>query len=246
MLIHHHDSENAQSIYWFSETSARTKEGQRFIPIANVQASLGANACSRILFMHAWFGSDTTSAIYGYGKKVALKWISQSTIAANLALQFYEENQSSKVVEEAGKQLFKDLYKCNGDKSLNSLRYHLYSKGVATSKTGFKPENLPPTEAAAGYHSKRVYFQVMEWKSLQTKYNPTDWGWELQDHKFVPTMTDQPLAPKDLLSVVRCSCKTSSCSSKSCSCRKSGLPCVAACLHCFTNGCNNNEKATDL
>ena len=44
-------------------------------------------------------------------------------------------------------------------------------------------------------------------------------------------MTDKRVAPKDLLEVIRCNCK-SGCTSMRCTCRKSGLDCSMACGQC--------------
>ena len=245
MLLYHYDSQRGKGLNWFSEASARTKDGPRYYSIQDLQDQLGTVLCRNILFMHAWFGCDTTSSIYGQGKKSALKWMKDSNVAAKHAPSFYRDNEAPEVIDKAGIELFRDLYKKHWDGSLNELRYRLYIQEVASSKTGLKPESLPPTESAAGLHSRRVYLQVQEWKHLETTLLPVDWGWKAENNKLIPSMTGLPLAPKDLLSIVRCSCKSSGCATKMCSCRKAGLPCVSACLNCCDNGCSNQEKVED-
>ena len=153
--------------------------------------------------MHEWMSES---------KVAAKQWMSESKVAADEALQFYRENQTPRAIEEAGEKLFKDLYKCPQNKFFSSMGYHLYSKSLSASKSGFKPESLPPTQSAAAFHARRVYFQVMEWKSLKTNLDPINWGWKLQVDKLTPIMTDQSLAPTELLLIVRCSCRTSTCS----------------------------------
>lgn len=54
-------------------------------------------------------------------------------------------------------------------------RFH---EKVATNNSHIHPKTLPPTSAAAKYHSLRVYFQVNEWKGRGTELNPLDWGWK--------------------------------------------------------------------
>ena len=200
-----------------------------------------------MLFLHAWSGCDTTSYIHGHGKKSAIKWVRDSTVAMKNASKFYTDDEDPEIIKKAGIELFKDLYLKSYDGSLNELRHRFYVQGVASSKTGVKPESLPPTESAAGLHAQRVYLQVQEWKHLEqaNKLQPVDWGWQIKNGKLVPSITIVRLAPQDLISIVRCSCKTSGCASKSCSCRKAGQPCVSACQNCSINGCNNQEQVEE-
>ena len=137
ILDNHYDTIEHQKIFCYSEVSGRTKEGPIFFSIAEVQSQMGTQVCARILFMNACFGCDTTSSIHGFGKKQAFKWISESNVAAHEALQFYREDLTPRAIEEAGEKLFKDLYKCPQNKSVSSMRYHLCSKSLSTSKTGF-------------------------------------------------------------------------------------------------------------
>ena len=82
---------------------------------------------------------------------------------------------------------------------------------MAAKSTKIKPEVLPPTKKAAQFHSLRVYFQLHEWNNLNSEVlKPEDWGWKLENGKYVPTMTDEPPATSDILNVIRCNCKTSS------------------------------------
>ena len=80
-------------------------------------------------------------------------------------------------------------------------------KKVSVSRSYIEPQKLPPTSAAAKYHSLRVYYQVQEWKGLCNQLAPTDWGWHIVDEMYVPLQTDIQPAPKSLLEVIRCACK---------------------------------------
>ena len=58
-------------------------------------------------------------------------------------------------------------------------------------------------------------------------------------------MTDNDVAPENLLKIIRCKCKMASknmCSTNLCFCRKSGIKCVAACEGCSGNNCHNVEE----
>ena len=79
--------------------------------------------------------------------------------------------------------------------SLDNLCYILYTRSVSRSSlsSGFKLESLPPTVAAAKFHSYRAYLAVQQW--LWNNFCPTDWGWQYWDGSLVPLTTDRPVAP---------------------------------------------------
>ena len=76
---------------------------------------------------------------------------------------------------------------------------------AATATTAIKPQNLPPTDRAAYFHSLRVNLQVIEWKSLMNVILPAEeWGWRLQHGMYEPVITDMSPAPQKILKCVRC------------------------------------------
>ena len=121
---------------------------------------------------------------------------------------------------------------------------------IITTCSALNPENLPPSERAAYYHSLRVHLQVSQWKHLDIHILPSDeWGWSLQDGMFLPVKTDIKPAPEWLLNYVRCKCKTTSknqCGTQSCSCRKNGLECVTACSGFHGELCNNKSELKEI
>ena len=123
----------------------------------------------------------------------------------------------------------------------------MYMRMCSTSTTRPLPERLPPTERAAYYHCLRVYFQVTQWRKLQTTdlgIVATDWGWTFENDQFKPTTTDLKPAPDDILKIIRCSCKSTSknqCGTNTCTCRKNGQHCVSACGDCHGDACLNAE-----
>jgi hypothetical protein len=102
--------------------------------------------------------------------------------------------------------------------------------------------SLPPT-AAAKDHSLRVYHQVQEWKgeAEAEPLNPEDWGWKLKGGHLMPILTDLPPAPKELLEMIRCGCKTG-CITAKCTCRKHGLECTSLCGECRGTACTNAQQ----
>ncbi|XP_031550004.1 2'-5'-oligoadenylate synthase 3-like [Actinia tenebrosa] len=65
---------------------------------------------------------------------------------------------------------------CNDTDLLVLLIYH-GQMNVATGNICVQPESLPPTYAAACFHSLSVYHQVQHWKG--TNLPPQEWGWEM-------------------------------------------------------------------
>ena len=53
------------------------------------------------------------------------------------------------------------LYNGKPSESLDSLRYKRFCENIATNTSCIHPQTLPPTSAAAKYHSLRVYFQIL-------------------------------------------------------------------------------------
>ena len=120
------------------------------------------------------------------------------------------------------------------------LRYRRFCVKVTQNSSPVEPQTLPPTSTAAKFHSFRVFYQLMEWKGGSEHMDPKDWGWHVLDGRLMPIMTDQPVAPSELLDVVRCSCKKD-CSTNRCTCKKHGLPCTSICGECRGTSCTNSQ-----
>ena len=90
---------------------------------------------------------------------------------------------------------------------LGALRYRRFHEKVSESSTTFQMFSLPPTSAAASYHSARVYLQVQQWMGKGGDKDPDEWGWLRVRKRLEPIMTDLPPAPEALLNFVRCTCR---------------------------------------
>ena len=78
---------------------------------------------------------------------------------------------------KAGEQALLCLNNGSAKDNFDSLPYERYSeKGKKSSKPVKATCNLPPTSAAARYHSSRVYFQVNGEKG-GTEFEAIEWGW---------------------------------------------------------------------
>ena len=105
-------------------------------------------------------------------------------------------------------------------------------------------QKAPPMARAAYFHSLRVHLQIMTWKRISVKFDPTQWGWKADGKFLQPIMTDLDPAPGTLLKFIRCKCKVSTrnpCSSNVCSCQKHGLKCIVACGDCHGQNYQNTE-----
>ena len=62
----------------------------------------------------------------------------------------------------AGEEAIIAMY--NGKGTLDSLTHQTICKKVLISNKVLEAKSLPPSSAAAKYHTMRVYYQVLEWK----------------------------------------------------------------------------------
>lgn len=227
----------AHDLFMYSQAKSTTKPN-RIWNVKSMKRQLGAAVCESILFIHAVLGCDTTSRLYGLGKGASLNKFMMSTLFQTQSQQFLAEDASPDVVEAAGEIALVCLYKGKPDESLDSLRYKRFCEKVAVKTSKILPQTLPPTSAAARYHSRRVYLQIQQWKG-NNNLQPVDWGWRMSDGNLVPVMTDLPPAPQDLLNVIQCNCSTD-CGSARCTCRKNNLECSPACGQCRGSSCTNS------
>lgn len=99
---------------------------------------------------------------------------------------------------------------------------------------------MPPTAAAAKFHSLREYYHIQKGKG-NSDLDPEEYGWKLSDECLLPVMTDKEPAPKELLEIIHCNCKTV-CNTRRCKCRLYGLDCNSAYGHCKDVGCMNTPN----
>ena len=69
VLLCHHAEMNANELFFKPEPKQRSKTRQTW-NIKRTKASIGANVCANILFVHAILGCNTTSRIHGIAKGV--------------------------------------------------------------------------------------------------------------------------------------------------------------------------------
>ena len=236
VLLCFHVSPASRRIYFRSDI--RSNKKKRVWDIKQVQQALGQQMCRFLLFSHAITGCDTTSRMFGVGKNVPLKKLKRSNSLSHAAEVFLDEAATVEDVVSAGEKAIVCLYNGSSDDTLDSLRHAKFCERAAKSPTSVKVHKLPPTSAAARYHSMRAYLQVQQWKQPTCPLDPLSWGWSLVQGRLEPIQVDLPPAPETLLQVIRCNCKTD-CSSNRCTCRKHGLQCSTACGNCRGIVCSN-------
>ena len=140
------------------EPKANTRDA-RVWHMKKVKEQLGKELCRSLLFLHAITGCDTTSRLYGVGKATALKKFENALHFKEQANVFSCHSAVSDVVT-AGEKALVSLFGGKPGLGLNALRYQRYFEKLASKTSHIEPQNLPPTAAAARFHSLRVYLQV--------------------------------------------------------------------------------------
>ena len=186
MLCHHADT-SARDLFFIPQPKQRSTT-KKIWDTKKTRAALGPETCANFLFVHAVLRCDTTSGIHGIGKGVALKEIMKDAQFQEQAEVFNNEDATKGDIIEAGEKALVCLYNGRSDESLDSLRYSRFCQKITTGTSSVQPECLPPTSAAAVYHSLRVYHQVQQWRGVALP--PQDWGWKLVDGRLLPLRTD--------------------------------------------------------
>ena len=237
VLLLYHMKPGQKSVFFRSDK--KTTSQVRVYNINKLKILLGPDLCSHLLFIHAFTGCDTTSRVFGVGKKAFFqKFIKGNKDLESCAICFTNPGQTCDTVEDCGYKAMVQLFGGKPTDSLTTLRYNVLKKKVISGTSFVTPEKLPPTASATKFHSRRCYYQIMTWLGKETGLDATEWGWKFENNQFQPVMSDKSPAPDNLLKVVHCSC-TTACTSGRCTCRGYGLPCTSTCGQCQTESCEN-------
>lgn len=216
-----------------------TKQRTRFIPLHSVAAKLGADVCSALVGLHAFTGCDSTSCFVGKGKKAAFSLMSTPRFRSAMA-ELGKEWQPTDLLHYECEALTCALYGVPGV-PINEARYKLF---CAKSPQCYQ---LPPTKDALEKHVQRACYQAAIWRrALMCKPevpSPHNHGWCLHDGELHIDWMSQLPAPREILELVSCRCKSEqSCSTGRCSCMRNGLPCTdcCGCIDCA----NPNKSAS--
>ena len=114
-----------------------------------------------ILPMHVFLECDTVLRVYSIrkGKELLKKILGSKKMQARFR-EFNKKDAEKTSVARNDEEVLSQFYASATELSLNSLRYSILHKKVATATTPVTPETLPPTSNAAMFHSYRTYHQT--------------------------------------------------------------------------------------
>lgn len=211
--------------------------------IGQIESHISKEKMSHFPFVNAITGCKTTSHLFGVGKGTALKKLLKVPEFQTIATTFRDPNSTITEIIESGNRAIVMLYNGKVGQSLNELRYARFAEKVCTAKAVVDVQTLPMTESAAYYHLLRVYLQTQIWLGNE-HLDPTIYGWKIEGNRLTPKTTDLSIAPKKLLSSIKCGCK-GDCTTKVCTCKKNSMACSVACTVCRGICCLNPSKIMD-
>jgi len=88
--------------------------------------------CNELLLVHAYSSCESTSSIFGIGKKVSVPEISE--IMKSCANAFILQNKSQDDISDFGKDLMVDVFGGKSNDTLSSLSHIIITKKVAMLK----------------------------------------------------------------------------------------------------------------
>lgn len=211
------------------------------IGIEPIWRTLGIEKAKALPAFHAFTGADNTGRFSHIGKT---KWLqafmkADREIISSLQLLSAETEVTETMLATLARFVCA-VYCPNGIyiKTIPELRWHLFCKHMAES------DKLPPALGALRQHVLRVHIQARVWAQAsialqEPQLDPLQNGYHKDsDGQLKPTMTDALPAPKAIIEMVSCQCK-SGCSSARCSCRTKNLSCTDLC-QCGSE-CQNDE-----
>ena len=123
--------------------------------ISEIKQKLGTDVSYLMLFYYAVLGCDTTFHFYGIGKGRAVQQLLTDKSFRESAAIFGDKFASLDDIVEAGEKMLLLLYGCPDN--LDTAEKLTFYREVNTATTFVHPQELPPTQAAAKYHSLPVY-----------------------------------------------------------------------------------------
>lgn len=114
-----------------------------------------------MLALHAFGGCDTTSVLFGIGKRSVYKILSdvdQHRFDLDL---MQSPVASADEVSHAGLRLMIALCEGKSEDTRQILRYRAYCRQVSSSLRRIQPERRPPSKNAAHFHVLRVHHQAV-------------------------------------------------------------------------------------
>ena len=143
LLLHYSRTDN-EVIYFPSDANKQLKEREVY-NINLLKETLGKDLCNELRFVYAYSGCDSTSKIFGIGKKSAFqKLVKSDPVMKSCASAFILQNKSPEDISYLGESLMVDLFGGKSNDTLSSLRHVIFTKKVANTQAFVTSERLPP------------------------------------------------------------------------------------------------------
>ena len=220
-----------------------TDSSRRAINLKSIADALGPTKTAALPAFHALTGADVTGSFSGKGKATCWDEFDNASTPilqalANLGCGEQPDDGTRSGVEQLVCRMYQPK---TGIKTVKALRWSLFKKNQAES------ERLPPTQAALHQAILRAHYMLLVWNNDHVANpvlpSPEGYGWQDEDGKWVPVMTNLPPAPEAIIQLVRCKCAKSRCSNNRCQCQKAGLVCTDLCL--CSEDCQNEYAESD-
>ena len=226
---------NTSELWLQVGTANSNKDMRRYIPVHEITKALSPTLLQILPAAHALTGCDTTSGIFGIGKKSVYKYLKSNT-AKYKDLHTIGDADTETAVD-LSRELVTSLYDqkgkalaCHSD--LNKLRVKLCNRKDSSLV------RLPPCEEAFRQHVLRSSFQTKIWMTSCIAKppigSPLSHGWKEGKVGLEFVLFEGPMS-SDFLQDLICVCKGRSVCSKECVCFTQNLSCTELC------SCQGNE-----
>ena len=122
LLVHYADTDpGIKDLYFCFDKTCATKVHD----INRLKATIGPDICSQLLFIHAFTGCDSTSRIFGIGKKTAFKKLVKGQ---PIIKKFILPNQRDHIIKDLGNKAMTVMFGNGGSSNLETLRYNTLVK----------------------------------------------------------------------------------------------------------------------
>ena len=232
--------QNTTALWFQTGSTSQTGDHRRYIPVHEICNNTPPIFAQILPAIHALTGSDTTSALYRFGKKSVMN------IVGNLGVHHfnYLEQFGHSDIEtdlKIARKFIVTLYDPKGrykmhHNDLTSLRCAMASKVNNVA-------DLPPPESAFLQHVKRASYQTKIWITSHLPSappTPIGHGWMKFDQIIKPLMFDGPTA-SELLAGFLCRCPGTC--RDTCACVTAMMPCCELCS--CTGDCGNKPNSND-
>ena len=157
--------------------------------IWNIQQAIHPQTLPHILIAHQWLG---VTPRFHCREKESTQCIGKRGLRCTGCLP--ESRSGHDEIAQVEEKLLNKL--CSPtwiSDAPDQLRHVMYMQIIGKSTT-FSLQSLPPTSAAATFHSYSVYFAIQKWLGNLGNLNQTSSGWKVDDGALNAIRTDKAVA----------------------------------------------------